>query len=259
MNQDITLRLTTALIGFSIALSCLEYILLFRNRLFSKVWSYAHLENELIQSLPFPKKLTHFLFNDESFKVLVTLQMVLAVTSMSNAHFLVVLTLLMIQILICIRFRGTFNGGSDFMTVVVLTGLCISLADPTLGRAGLIYISVHVIYSYYKAGLVKIKNTEWIKGDALYWFFANSPIHFTQQIAHFLKDRKFIFQFISVLVIFFEMGSLLLIFFPKGILPYMCVAIVFHFSVYITFGLNRFFWVWLAAWPATFFAVSLLI
>ena len=60
-----------------------------------------------------------------------------------------------------IRWRGAFNGGSDFMTLVGLTGLLIAhlvgaAGQPEWGwKAGLGYVTLQTVSSYFVSGWVK--------------------------------------------------------------------------------------------------------
>lgn len=253
MTENLALRLTSGLIGFSIALACLEYIFLITNNSIFKVWSFKNLESELYTSFPVPKKMIHFFFADQNFIIFVVVQMICAVSMIWSLNWILVLVVLLIQFLICIRFRGTFNGGSDFMTVVILTGLFISAINSNGLKWGLVYIAIHSLISYFKAGFVKAKNPEWTNGTALIEFFQRSPISSTKYLSEVLKNQKGFIQIFSILFIVFELSVPLAILFPILLPAYFSIAVLFHFSAYALFGLNRFFWVWLSTWPAIFF------
>lgn len=139
--------------------------------------------------------------------------------------------------LIAIRWRGTFNGGSDFMTFHVLGAWLVSLCFPESERICLHYVAIQLTLSYFVAGVAKIRRREWRSGEALAGFLRKyrAPV-----AAPFL---------ISWLVIAFELLAPLAWLQP---LPFAAVALSFHAANAYAFGLNRFFWAWLAAYPALF-------
>ena len=142
--------------------------------------------------------------------------------------------------------RGVFNGGSDYMMTTLGVGHAMTLWDP---RAGCLYVAVQVLLSYMVAGIVKFKNRDWRSGAAL-GKFINLPI--------FIKDNRAIHQIISWGLIGFELSVPLLVWNRLGLRIAAVSAVFFHLLVAIKMGLNRFFWVWLAAWPCVFGAFEFL-
>ena len=98
---------------------------------------------------------------------------VLALIALQGSSLGLVMFLFISHLLILIRWRGAFNGGSDFMTLVALTGLLIvhsvALAgNPDLGwRAGLWYVGLQSITSYFVSGWVKLLQPQWRSGKAM--------------------------------------------------------------------------------------------
>ncbi|HET9991318.1 MAG TPA: hypothetical protein VFQ65_22460, partial [Kofleriaceae bacterium] len=66
---------------------------------------------------------------------------------------------------ISMRFRGTFNGGSDAMLIVVLLGLAIARSGAR--EIGLGYIAAQLVLSYVLAGVAKVREPRWREGTAL--------------------------------------------------------------------------------------------
>lgn len=256
MTIQTTLAFTTGVIGIALFISSFEFLFLSNQKKFSSVWSFANLESELKSQLLLPHFLIRFLFSNLSFRLINSLMLILTILLLYKTLLWVVVVLLIGHLLNCIRFRGTFNGGSDMMIVVVLTGLGISLVNPAWEKAGIIYIAIHTMYSYFKAGLVKLKSSEWRNGSALPKLLKRSQIGLTKTFADFLNGHQSAALALSWLVIVFELSSLIMLFVPQFKLFYFCGAVLFHFSVYLGYGLNRFFWVWLSAWPATFYFLS---
>lgn len=123
-------------------------------------------------------------------------------------------------------FRGTFNGGSDNMTVVVLC----ALLWPAGGR---LYLAVQLCLSYFVAGVVKLRQPSWWDGTALRAFLGPGwP------------------AWVGWGVIVWEcLFPLALV--SRGFAGGFCaVGVAFHLANCRLLGLNRFLWIWLAAYPA---------
>ena len=158
------------------------------------------------------------------------------------------------NLLILIRWRGAFNGGSDFMTLVVLTGLLISqvvgaLVNVELGwQAGFWYIAIQAITSYFMSGAVKLLRREWRNGSAM-TIFLNGAIYGPLSATHPLRN-KWLAMLGSWGFIVWEILFPLSLLDPRLAAVFCAVAALFHFLVFWFFGLNRFFWAWLCAFPA---------
>lgn len=149
--------------------------------------------------------------------------------------------LLLCQWVIALRWRGTVNGGSDFMTFHVLLAWTVGLASPSLLPLALTYVAVQLVLSYFVAGVVKIRNPEWRSGRALG--------HVLEQYGWALPTK--IWRPLAFVILAFELGFPLAFFFPW---PFAVVGLAFHLVNAYVLGLNRFFWAWLAAYPALFVA-----
>lgn len=140
---------------------------------------------------------------------------------------------------LALRWRGTFNGGSDFMTFHILFPWWVSLTWPQFERACLYYIAIMVLLSYFVAGLVKVIRMEWLNGRALQEFLS--------RYGHDLSLR--VALVVSGLVLVFELLSPLALIFPT---QFVVLAFLFHLANFYFFGLNRFVFAWLAAYPTIF-------
>ncbi|XGC80636.1 hypothetical protein ACES2L_15015 [Bdellovibrio bacteriovorus] len=260
MSLAVALSLISKILSATMAFQALEIFLLTKNKSFVSVWSLENLLPDLEKGLPFSGGIIQKLFSIKSLGMIALLQLLAAATGIFIIHPWIFLFLFFTHLLICIRFRGNFNGGSDMMTVVVLTGLLISLfaTNELWQKLGMIYISIHLIFSYFKAGYKKILKLEWRTGKALSIFLNQSVFPDMKAFSIWLKSAPLLSLLLSWLVLAFEVASPLVIINPSWVYFYAGAAIVFHFINYLTFGLNRFFWVWLSAWPAVIYSVNLL-
>lgn len=138
---------------------------------------------------------------------------------------------------IAVHWRGTLNGGSDFMTFHVLAAWSVALMYEPAQRYAAIYISIQVILSYTVAGLAKVANAGWRDGSAL-----------PQILERYGIERRMP-AFVSWLLIVYELSWPLAFWHP---LPWVLTGFCFHLINAYALGLNRFFWIWLAAYPALF-------
>lgn len=256
MTIEAASLLTVRLLTFSLFLQAIEVFILSRKADFQHIWSYANLAPDLERGLPLPADLTRKLFSTPALQKIAILQVLVSLITFFHAPPAFVLILFFTHLLICIRFRGSFNGGSDMMTFVVLTGALIAVSG--YAKIGLIYIAIHTLYSYFKAGLAKAWHREWWNGNAISVFLSRSLFWDIKKHSNWFSTHRSLSAILGWSTIQFEFAALLLLLRPQWVYLYFGAAILFHLLIYFIFGLNRFFWIWLSAWPATIYALSLI-
>lgn len=260
MNHSTAIAMTTWLLSFSMLIQAAEYISLLRKKQFYLIWDFNNISSDLYAGLALQRSWIDFLFSNKTFKWIVYAHLFAALGLILFQPLIFLIILFFTHLLICIRFRGTFNGGSDMMTFVLLTGMIISYSthNPKIQSLGLLYIAVHAVFSYFKAGYVKIKNKDWRSGKALPLFLEESLYPDIKRLALWLKHYPTATLILCWLVMAFELSSLTLPFLSNAFIFYFSIAVLFHFTIYLTFGLNRFFWLWMTAWPAIFYSAFLI-
>lgn len=143
--------------------------------------------------------------------------------------------------------RGNFNGGSDNMTFVVLTGILIARFTRQ-ESTGLIYIALLSTSSYFFAGWVKARKSEWWQGRSLMGFLRLSPLRLRPWQLKLGSEKSS--YYLSRVVLFFECSFPLALLHPALTWLYLVGGTCFHIVNFRFFGLNRFFWVWLSTYPA---------
>jgi len=149
---------------------------------------------------------------------------------------------------IAMRFRGSFYGGSDSMLALTLLGLALGPGHERVTGA---WIAALALVSYAVAGWVKLMRPEWRSGCALAVFAAYPQYAVPVRLQALLRSRT-----LSLLgawtVMGFELGFVPLVL--SGLRPLACAAlgagVLFHLINVWVFGLNRFFWAWIATYPA---------
>jgi hypothetical protein len=222
------------------------------------IWRWRLLQSEHT-SLPSPLRwLFRVLLPYRSVVVMVVLRAVFSGWMLARGDTLLAPFLLVSHVAICVRFRGTFNGGSDYMSVVLLLSLSIA-GSPSLTRAALAYIAVQTTLSYCIAGFAKLRAAEWRDGRALAQFLElavtrhGAPPTIASQLA---TPRRC--QLLALATLGFECSFPLAWLDPRICAAYLAVGLCFHLANDLVFGLNRFLFAWAAAYPAVLFCSQLL-
>ncbi len=247
------IRATELVFAWSLAIQTLEYLRMGKATADEGLWSWplqrADIPNSSIRAL------LDVLFQPRVYQLHLLLRLLAAVwLAWQGASLPLIGFLFAGNLLILIRWRGAFNGGSDFMTLVVLTGLLISQVVGALGnvelgwQAGFWYIAIQAITSYFMSGAVKLLRPEWRNGSAM-TIFLNGAIYGPLLPTHPLRN-KWLAMLGSWDFIVWEILFPFSLLDPRLAALFCAVAAMFHFLVFWFFGLNRFFWAWLCAFPA---------
>jgi hypothetical protein len=241
------------LVCFAVFFQTTELLLVRRGFSDSGVWSWSTLRQEyppLIQSLLFP------IFSYQGFIVLLVARAICAgllIASPEMAFGTALLVFVTVSsVLVSCRWRGTYNGGSDFMTMVVLLALSVASVWPQWARIGLGYIAVQLGLSYFLPGVAKLKSKEWRSGEALALLMNGGNYEVPNAVKRGVARPNAAFV-LSWGLIAFECG------FPIAMVNsffcgvYLATALLFHLLTFYVFGLNRFLWAWLAAYPALYY------
>ena len=149
------------------------------------------------------------------------------------------------------RYQGPYNGGSDRMGLLVMYCLCLThwLPERLPAQAAFGYLAVQVVLSYFISGQVKITNPDWRSGQALRDVFAFSAYPVAKALRQ-LADRPRLLWLASWAVILLEVLFPLSFLNASALAVALALAALFHLANACLFGLNRFVWVWIAAYPS---------
>lgn len=149
------------------------------------------------------------------------------------------------------RYQGPYNGGSDKMTLLILSCLSLAHLAPTefWRDMALSYLAVQLVLSYFVSGWIKVINPEWRSGRALRDVFRFSAYPVSEGLRGLADHRWFLFV-MGWAVVLFELVFPLALLHPLALKLALLAAAGFHFSNACFFGLNRFFWIWICAYPA---------
>ncbi len=163
--------------------------------------------------------------------------------------------LMALQFLIPFRHRGAYNGGSDFMTAQVLAGTFVMRvldSHPVLVRAVFCYLGFQTVLSYFVSGLLKIRHSGWRNGESLQGFLRSNRYGTPAWMLEILSLPG-LAKALSLGILLFEVLFPLALAGPWFAWVFMVLGLGFHVLVFRVYGLNRFFWAWLSAYPALYF------
>lgn len=149
------------------------------------------------------------------------------------------------------RFQGPYNGGSDRMGLLILCCLCVVHIAPSdrWQEIAFGYLALQLVLSYFMSGWVKIANADWRSGRALCDVFQFSTYPVSESLRK-LADYPWLMFCLSWYVMLFELLFPISLVSIDSLIVMLAITAIFHFSNACLFGLNRFFWVWIAAYPS---------
>lgn len=243
-----TLILTT----FALVLNTLEFIAmspLIQNP--QSPWHWSLLKDDHCDWPPILQRFLNFVFSD-FFRPFLFLILIIAILLPWLPHWILALGLIAFHLLLQWRFRGIFNGGSDYMIMVLLLGIFFALVHPhdQGGQSlGLFFIAMTSTFSYFIAGLVKVRNPLWRKGLALQSFLLHSPYTVPTHLKRWGTHGALI-RFLSGLTLIWECTFPIIWLIPRLAPAYLCLGLLFHLGNFWAFGINRFLFAWGATYPA---------
>jgi hypothetical protein len=148
-------------------------------------------------------------------------------------------------------FNGPYNGGADRMSLLILLCLCATYAlpQPQWQELAFGYLAMQLLLSYFISGWVKVVNPQWRNGQALRDVFAFSAYPAGENIRQWAARPRLLLA-MGWAVMGFELAFPLAFATRPTLVVALVVAALFHGANACLFGLNRFFWIWLCAYPS---------
>ncbi len=248
------------LIGFAAFLQTLEFFQIRKTFTLGGIWDWIVLRDDYVRFPGFMRLAFDVLMGDRQFFWVLALRLVSAVWVMWSPQSLWIVALFFTSLLVCVRWRGTFNGGSDYMTLIVLVALCVtSMSDhPSLVDAALGYVAVQACLSYFVAGVAKLRISDWRKGRAL-GLFLTSSYYDVPSVVKRMAGQSTLMKFASWGLMIFELSFPIALLNRELCLVFLILAFVFHVANAAVLGLNRFVFAWLAAYPAVIYWSGIII
>jgi hypothetical protein len=252
-------RALEILYGVSLLVQTLEYLALLPLSAGRSIWDWSVQRSDILHTHAIAVKLFDSLLSPRGYKSLLLCRLALGIWLMIFGLNLGVAWILWLSnLLMLIRWRGAFNGGSDFMTLVVSTAMAVGQTcgifwgNELAQMVTLWYVCIHSISSYFLSGWVKLLSSTWRRGICLP-IFLNTGV-FGPLPAKSAFNHPLVKIICSWAFILWEASMPLALLSPWIAWIFCAVALLFHFLVFWFFGLNRFFWAWAATLPAVLFA-----
>ena len=137
-----------------------------------------------------------------------------------------------------VRWRGTFNGGSDRTVFLILVAWTWALARPEAELSAMRLVGLELTLSYGVAGFAKLAQREWRRGQA--------PAQFLPGLKTLPRGLQTI---LALFVMTFECTFPAAYLGPRLAAIYLTLGFGFHLVNAYALGLNRFFFAWIAAYP----------
>jgi len=256
MNELASLRAAVAwterLTALALALQTIELLSLRRAWADDGIWRWALLAPEHRQLLPPLRWTLGRLLPARPFAAMLWSRLLVTLVLAAGAGRGSAPFLLVTQVAIGVRFRGTFNGGSDSLSVVLLSALSLGQLLPASAlaqKAALLYIAVQVTLSYFVSGVAKLRHAEWRSGRALALVVREGDYGAPHGLVRAL-DGDTRLAVLSWCVLGFECAFPLAWTGPLASALFVSLGLCFHLGAWLLFGLNRFVFAWAAAYPA---------
>ena len=207
--------------------------------------------SEIILAVAYVQQSAEFIRGLSPEKLWGYIRLILSLLLLCNVQPLFVeLGLFVIACILLQRFQGPYCGGSDCMSILILLCLLLAHAAPTLFWQEVVlgYLAFQLTFSYFQSGYIKIINADWRSGRALHDVFFITAYPVSQHARTWVNSPRLLFL-MSWAVMLFELLFPLSLLNHYALIMALVVAASFHLANACLFGLNRFFWIWLAAYP----------
>jgi hypothetical protein len=189
------------------------------------------------------------------FKMLVVVRLLLIgiinIPGLVQYYFICLIVLFFIEVLINNRFLFG-RDGSDQMDIMILLGLAsvYLLRNEKLEIIGIAFIAFQSCLSYATSGIAKLISPTWTSGNAIVHIL-NANSYGMRKVSIFFDAVTIRKKSACIMVIVWECLMPLSVFAPRYIMySLLAMGLVFHLLIAIVMGLNKFFWSWLATYPA---------
>lgn len=240
--------IATKLLALSVIVQFTEYLYLRPALADDGIWSWRVLRTEY--SRPAQRTLA-IIYSERGTTVVIVTGLLSALAMYAAPELPFSMLVFLCCLLMSARFRGTFNGGSDFMTLTVAGALALTALSgfaPVLTPAAFLYVGAQVTLSYFIAGLVKVRERGWRDGTLLPRLLAIEKYGAPAAVKAFAANRALMLAGSWGIIVFECTFPIALLAVPL-LWIYLFAGLLFHAANVAIFGLNRFFFAWLASYP----------
>lgn len=194
----------------------------------------------------------------KNFLLITYLQLLASILLLLLFSKVALMVLFLCALAVSTRWRGAFNGGSDAMTLLLTGGLALVAivgVQSTFGLGCVYFLGLQAALSYFKGGWVKIRQSGWRSGEILKEILNVPQLGVPPRVRYWSQNPS-LMKGLSWGLLAFELLFPLSLLFKTTLLMAMIVAMSFHILNIWLFGLNRFFWIWVASYPLLWILAS---
>ncbi|WP_420403913.1 HTTM domain-containing protein [Nisaea sp.] len=207
---------------------------------------------EVLLSIAVIQQSLEHLFGLRDERVLYCIRLLLALLLLAGVQSQWVSLALFVSVLYMLRrFQGPYNGGSDLLSMLLITSLAVVHLVPEGRWQEYVfgYLGLQVVFSYFKSGWSKVIHRDWRTGQALVDVFEFS-VYPASEATRGWAFRPRLLLAMAWAVILFELLFPLVLLSREALVVGLAAAMSFHIANFVLFGFNRFVWVWAAAYPS---------
>jgi len=145
-------------------------------------------------------------------------------------------------------------------TIVIVGALLLrggAPGSPILAQVCLWFIALQACISYATAGMVKLFNEGWRSGVGLFNVANASTLGMPLRLATLLARHEVIGRGLTWFTIAMECAFPLVLLLPTPFsFFFIAWGLLFHLTIASLLGLNRFFWAWIATYPAILYVTQ---
>lgn len=264
-DLDAATRLVERLTSVGVCVSCLEYLVhphqLKDEGLLS--WKVSRLRYRWLSSGPVARAFD-LIFSYPAILVFLSLRLLAALTLVcaptSKEKLRSVLTVGLAASGVGLTLRSAHgHDGSDQMSTVSLTALTIGkfpLSSRLVQEACLWFITLQACLSYAVSGFAKVVSPTWRDGSALTGIF-RTQVYGQEGLYKFLKQHPRRTAWIARMGVLWESSFPLILIVPKPLTRlFLAGGALFHGATAVFMGLNKFFWAFVATYPAIVYCLD---
>jgi len=165
-------------------------------------------------------------------------------------------SLFIIGFLVSLRNQAYGAETENRFSLIIIGTLLLRSLSPTdrVTLASLWFIALLVCLSYLIAGISMLGNRDWRRGNGFKYVVASVEMIPFKKINTFFDEHKVLTQLVNWLIILFECAFPMVLF--AGQIVFWCflvLGIILHLAIAFGFRMGKFFWVWMATYPALIF------
>ena len=263
---DVQLAVQSLLIGAGLVMAITAAELLVRFRAYAKggilSWDLGRLASR-VYNRPLLRRLGDFFYEEKRFKALFVLRLLLGLGMVTCGLFAYLspplLAAALLSSLLLVYRAGPGQDGSFQLRILILTVLfacSISPWDSLPFRLGLHFLSLQLIFSYFLAGIAKLRGAPWRNGTGLVGIFG-TVYHGSGWVYRLLSRRPALSKALSWFVIGFEvLFPLVLVGNGWLVAALLAVTTLFHLATSFLMGLKGFFLSFAAGYPTLIYCLG---